>query len=81
MKAASRGARCLFVAPVQEKLCTNPLPLSDEAGSRLPKATCHTCAVAVPLQLLEEHIKSCADFEILTDDLTSVNAAVDEMSI
>ncbi|XP_039665280.1 uncharacterized protein LOC120564413 [Perca fluviatilis] len=59
LKSVSRGGKNLFIAPIQEELSTNPLPLTDEAFSSMPKATCQKCGVAVPLPLLTEHIKSC----------------------
>ncbi|XP_062844575.1 uncharacterized protein LOC134303178 isoform X2 [Trichomycterus rosablanca] len=68
LKAASRGGKNLFIAPVQEELSTNPLQLTDEAFSSMSKATCQKCGVEVPLQLLTEHIKSCGTIDISSDD-------------
>ncbi|XP_061127123.1 uncharacterized protein LOC133147252 [Syngnathus typhle] len=68
LKSVSRGAKNLFIAPIQEELSTNPLPLTDEAFSSMPKATCQTCGVAVPVPLLTEHIKSCGVMYVGSDD-------------
>ncbi|XP_036966615.1 uncharacterized protein LOC119026377 isoform X2 [Acanthopagrus latus] len=68
MMLKSRGAKNLFIAPIQEELSTNPLPLTDEAFSNMPKATCQKCGVAVPLPLLTEHIKSCDVMDVGSDN-------------
>ncbi|XP_051560014.1 uncharacterized protein LOC127444597 [Myxocyprinus asiaticus] len=68
LKAASRGGKNLFIVPIQEELSTNPLQLTDEAFSSMPKATCQKCGVAVPLHLLTEHIKSCGVIDVGSDD-------------
>nr|XP_055032086.1 uncharacterized protein LOC129420934 isoform X2 [Misgurnus anguillicaudatus] len=68
LKSISRGGKSLFIAPIQEELSTNPLPLNDEAFSSMPKATCQKCEVAVPLPLLTEHLKSCDVMYVGSDD-------------
>nr|XP_033498251.1 uncharacterized protein LOC117266929 isoform X1 [Epinephelus lanceolatus]XP_033498252.1 uncharacterized protein LOC117266929 isoform X1 [Epinephelus lanceolatus] len=68
LKSVTRGAKNLFIAPIQEELSTNPLPLTDEAFSNMPKAACQKCEVAVPLPLLTEHIKSCNVIDVDSDD-------------
>lgn len=68
LKSVTPGSKTLFIAPIQEELSTNPLPLTDEAFSRMPKATCQKCGVAVPLPLLTEHIKSCEDMDVGSDN-------------
>ena len=73
LKSVTRGAKNLFIAPIQEELSTNPLLLTDEAFSNIPKAACQKCEVAVPLPLLTEHIKSCNVIDVDSDDnLTNV---------
>lgn len=68
LKSVTRGAKNLYIAPIQEELSTNPLPLTDVAFSNMPKATCQKCEVAVPLPLLTEHIKSCDVMDVGNDD-------------
>ena len=68
LKSVTRGAKHLYIAPIQEELSTNPLPLTDEAFSNMPKAACQKCEVAVPLPLLTEHIKSCNVIDVDSDD-------------
>lgn len=74
MKAASRGGKNLFIAPIQEELSTDSLQLNDEAFGRIPKATCQKCKVEVPLQLLTEHL-----IDVSSDDnLSNVNSGESE---
>lgn len=68
LKSVSRGGKNLFIAPIQEELSTDPLPLTDAAFSSMPKAMCQKCGVAVPLPLLTEHIKSCDVMYVGSDD-------------
>lgn len=68
LKSLSRGCKNLYIAPIQEELSTNPLPLTDVAFSNMPKATCQKCGLAVPLPLLTEHIKSCEVMDFCSDD-------------
>nr|XP_023648013.1 uncharacterized protein LOC111833701 [Paramormyrops kingsleyae] len=68
LKAASRGGKNLFIAPIQEELSTTPLQLTDKTFSNMPKEACQKCGVAVPLQLLLEHVKSCAIINVDTDE-------------
>lgn len=77
LKSVTRGAKNLFIAPIQEELSTNPLPLTDEAFSNMPKATCQKCGGGVPLPILTEHIKSCGvmDGSNLTDNLDNVETS------
>lgn len=79
LKSLSRGGKNLFIAPIQEELSTNPLPLTDAAFSSMPKATCQKCGVAVPLPLLTEHIKSCDVMYVGSDDnLANVESSESE---
>lgn len=39
LKSVTRGAKNLFIAPIQEELSTNHLPQTDEAFSNMPKTT------------------------------------------
>ncbi|XP_066525153.1 uncharacterized protein [Hoplias malabaricus] len=48
LKAASRGGKSLFIAPIQDKLSTDPLQLTDQAFSSMPNVTCQKCGVAIP---------------------------------
>ncbi|XP_029987475.1 uncharacterized protein LOC115417888 [Sphaeramia orbicularis] len=68
LKAASRGGKNLYIAPIQEELSTNSLPLTDDAFRNMPKSTCQKCEAAVPLPLLTEHIKSCDVIHVGSDD-------------
>jgi len=77
LKATGRCAKHLFIAPIQEELNTNPLPLNDEAFRSMPKAICQKCGVAVPLPLLTEHIKSCDVIDV-DDNLTNVDSGEPE---
>lgn len=78
LKSFTRGAKTLFIAPIQEELSTNPLQLTDEAFSSMPKATCQKCEVAVPLPLLTEHIKSCNIMDGSDNDLANVDISEPE---
>ncbi|XP_041865098.1 uncharacterized protein LOC121654828 [Melanotaenia boesemani] len=64
LKAASRGGKNLYIAPIQEELNTSPLQLNDETFSSMAKAMCHKCRVDVPLQLLKDHISSCEVIDV-----------------
>lgn len=68
LKSASGGGKHLFIAPIQEELSTNPFPLTDAVFSCMPKATCQTCGVVIPLPLMTEHIKSCNVTYVGSDD-------------
>ncbi|CAL9699705.1 unnamed protein product [Knipowitschia caucasica] len=61
LKNANRGAKCLYIAPVQEELCMDPLPFDHEAFKEMHKAKCHTCHTDIPIQLLKNHIQLCAN--------------------
>ncbi|XP_029970792.1 uncharacterized protein LOC115405367 [Salarias fasciatus] len=76
LKSVSRGGKTLFIAPIQEELSTDPLPLTDEAFNSMPKATCQKCGAAVPLPLLTEHIKSC-DVKYVDSDDNPTTSTVD----
>lgn len=78
LKYLTRGAKTLFIAPIQEELSTNPLQLTDEAFSSVPKATCQKCEVAVPLLLLTEHIKSCNIMDGSDNDLGNADISEPE---
>ncbi|XP_061663156.1 uncharacterized protein LOC133493618 isoform X2 [Syngnathoides biaculeatus] len=67
LKVASRGVKNLFIVPIQEQLCTDPLQLTDEAFAKMPKAMCHKCRIDIPLHFLTEHIKSCGETELTSD--------------
>ncbi|XP_013855689.1 uncharacterized protein LOC106511483, partial [Austrofundulus limnaeus] len=67
LKAASRGGKNLFIAPIQEELSIDPLPLNDESFSSMPKAKCQKCGLGIPLQLLPEHVKSCPPMETASE--------------
>lgn len=78
LKIASRGGKTLFIAPVQEQLCTDPLKLTDEAFANMPKAMCQKCRIDVPLHFLTEHIKTCGDTDLTSDEnLACVDLCVD----
>lgn len=67
LKGASRGGKTLFIVPIQEQLCTDPLELNDEAFANMPKAMCQKCRVDVPLHFLTDHIKSCVETDLPSD--------------
>ncbi|XP_032431527.1 uncharacterized protein LOC116727944 isoform X1 [Xiphophorus hellerii] len=67
LKVASRGGKTLFIVPIQEQLCTDPLELNDEAFANMPKAMCQKCRVDVPLHFLTDHIKSCVETDLPSD--------------
>ena len=74
LKFASRGAKNLFIAPIQEELSTSPLQLDDESFRNMPKADCQKCGLPVPLPLLTEHIKTCDDIDdIVIEEWESKN--------
>ncbi|XP_063735839.1 uncharacterized protein LOC134861770 isoform X7 [Eleginops maclovinus] len=79
LKSGTRGAKNLLIAPIQEELSTNPLPLTDEAFNNMPKAACQKCEVAVPLPLLIEHIKTCNVIDVDSEDnLANVDISLPE---
>lgn len=77
LKAASRGGKNVYIAPIQEELSNDPVPLSDESFRCMPKAKCQKCGIGVPLQLLSEHLKSCPPLETPSES-TVVNLDGDE---
>ncbi|XP_076733149.1 uncharacterized protein LOC101468782 isoform X1 [Maylandia zebra] len=77
LKAASCGGKNVYIAPIQEELSNDPVPLSDESFRCMPKAKCQKCGIGVPLQLLSEHLKSCPPLEIPSES-TVVNLDGDE---
>ncbi|XP_014187163.2 uncharacterized protein LOC102296913, partial [Haplochromis burtoni] len=77
LKAASHGGKNVYIAPIQEELSNDPVPLSDESFRCMPKAKCQKCGIGVPLQLLSEHLKSCPPLETPSES-TVVNLDGDE---
>lgn len=59
LNTVARGESALYIVPVQGSLDTTPLPYSAREFEKMPKATCHTCSVNMPVQLLAAHVASC----------------------
>ncbi|CAL9689654.1 unnamed protein product [Knipowitschia caucasica] len=64
LKSVAQGGQKLYIVPIQEDIGTSPLKLTNEAFKDMAKAKCQKCGVDVPLQLLQDHINSCAVIEI-----------------
>lgn len=67
LSTVARGKSTLYIVPVQGSLDTSPLPYSAKEFEKMPKATCHTCAENMPVQLLAAHV-SCCEILKLSDD-------------
>lgn len=60
LKTVSGGGKgLLFIAPLQEQLDTSPLPPDSISFSKMAKATCESCHVSYPLQVLAGHVAIC----------------------
>ncbi|XP_061906727.1 uncharacterized protein K02A2.6-like isoform X2 [Entelurus aequoreus] len=65
LSAVGRGKSALYIVPVQGNLDMTPLPNCAKEFERMPKATCHTCSVGMPVQLLAAHVAFCGRDKIL----------------
>ncbi|XP_051977330.1 uncharacterized protein LOC127639388 isoform X2 [Xyrauchen texanus] len=71
--ASNTGRTALYMVPLQDELCLDPLPFSADEFAKMPKVECRTCKTTMPLPVLYLHVKSCggtqsADDEEITDD-------------
>ncbi|XP_061885709.1 uncharacterized protein LOC133636079 [Entelurus aequoreus] len=65
LSAVGRGKSALYIVPVQGNLDMTPLPNCAKEFERIPKVTCHTCSVGMPVQLLAAHVAFCGRDKIL----------------
>ena len=57
--ATSNGKNVVYIIPLQEQLCTLPLPYDCAEFSKMPQSQCMTCGTKMPLQLLPLHVEGC----------------------
>lgn len=57
--ASKGGKSVLYIVPIQAEIDMTPLPLNSKEFDDMPKACCRRCNKAMPLVLLEVHVKSC----------------------
>lgn len=57
--ATTAGRTALYMVPLQDELCLDPLPFSAEEFAKMPKVECRTCKTTMPLPVLYLHVKSC----------------------
>ncbi|KAJ8014417.1 hypothetical protein DPEC_G00040000 [Dallia pectoralis] len=59
--ASTSGKNLLYVVPLQQELDLTPLPADASEFQSMPKATCQTCKLSFPLQILALHIQGCME--------------------
>ncbi|KAJ7998256.1 hypothetical protein DPEC_G00220740 [Dallia pectoralis] len=59
--ASTSGKNLLYVVPLQQELDLTPLPADASESQSMPKATCQTCKLSFPLQILALHIQGCME--------------------
>lgn len=59
LNTIARDKSALYIVPVQRSLDTTLLPYSAMEFEKMPKATCYTCSVNMPVQLLAARMASC----------------------
>ncbi|XP_057207176.1 uncharacterized protein LOC130564803 isoform X1 [Triplophysa rosa] len=70
--ATSAGRTALYMVPLQDKLCLDPLPFSAEEFAKTPRVECRTCKTTMPLPVLYLHVKSCGGgTQAVNDDVTT----------
>uniref|UniRef100_A0A9J7YT29 HECT domain-containing protein n=1 Tax=Cyprinus carpio carpio TaxID=630221 RepID=A0A9J7YT29_CYPCA len=66
--ATTSGKTALYMVPLQDELCLDPLPFSAEEFVKMPKVECRTCQTTMPLPVLYMHVKSCGGTQSADDN-------------
>lgn len=69
----------MYKVPLQQELDTSPLPPDANEFKNMPKAACQICCLAMPLQVLAVHVKSCVTYESTTEDDAESSARIMEI--
>lgn len=69
--ATTAGKTALYMVPLQDELCLDPLPFSAEEFAKMPKVECRTCKTTMPLPVLYLHVKSCGGCTQSANDETT----------
>ncbi|XP_057197090.1 uncharacterized protein LOC130558601 [Triplophysa rosa] len=69
LRSVSGGGKItMYIVPLQQELDTSPLPPDAHEFKKMPKAACQICGLAMPLQVLAVHVKSCGTYASSTED-------------
>ncbi|ROI60070.1 hypothetical protein DPX16_0939 [Anabarilius grahami] len=67
--ATTTGRTALYMVPLQDELCLDPLPFSAEEFAKMPKVECRTCKTTMPLPVLYSHVQSCGGTQSADDEI------------
>ncbi|XP_039524678.1 uncharacterized protein LOC120477237 isoform X1 [Pimephales promelas] len=79
--ATTTGRTALYMVPLQDELCLDPLPFSAEEFSKMPKVECRTCKTTMPLPVLYLHVKSCGGCTQSANDETTEDDDDDDVKV
>ncbi|XP_048022561.1 uncharacterized protein LOC125252930 isoform X1 [Megalobrama amblycephala] len=76
--ATTTGRTALYMVPLQDELCLDPLPFSAEEFAKMPKVECRTCKTTMPLPVLYLHVQSCGGTQSADDEIADAEDDDDE---